>query len=221
MTTGDFDPFAEATPSLPAGQPGGYQAPEDFSVQPAFRPPGAFDRTAPLQGGRSRQRFGPETAGLPIRGVARLVDGVLCVILAQGIAPRLPFVQGTPLGDGTVVDSSGAQFVQMLNAISESVILGLVLFVYFVVFESVFGWTPGKKMFGLSVHAISRPGSPKPSIGQAARRNSFLLVLLWPIPYFSFLFLIISCLLTAMSIFNSGAGQSKRDIGAQTEVMKG
>jgi hypothetical protein len=96
-----------------------------------------------------------------------------------------------------------------------------VAFLYFVIFESAAGWTPGKKLFGLSVHASTRPGAPNPTFGQAANRNRFLLLLAVPIPYLNYLFFTISSVRIAVSIFKSRNGQGKPDVRAETEVTKG
>ena len=46
---------------------------------------------------------------------------------------------------------------------------GLLMFIYFVAFEVTQGWTPGKKLLGLSVHGPG--GAPKPTAQQSAIRN--------------------------------------------------
>ena len=46
---------------------------------------------------------------------------------------------------------------------------GLLMFLYFLAFESTQGWTPGKKLLGLSVRGPG--GAPKPTAQQAAIRN--------------------------------------------------
>ena len=43
---------------------------------------------------------------------------------------------------------------------------GLLMFLYFLAFESTQGWTPGKKLLGLSVRGPG--GAAKPDVQQAA-----------------------------------------------------
>jgi hypothetical protein len=208
MTMGGWDPYSEATPSAPVAKTGGHQ------------PIRQFDPNAAIPGGPVQGNSGEEPARLGIRFVARSVDSILCGIIALAIAQTL-FEEGTRLSNGIVVDSTGAEILLMFNALIVSVCLGVVSFAFFVVFESALGWTPGKKLCGLGVHASSMAGSPKPMLGQAALRNRFLLLLLIPIPFFNFVFLGISCVITAISIFTSATGQSRWDLRAETEVTKG
>lgn len=59
------------------------------------------------------------------------------------------------------------------------VILAVVTFGYFVVFEITLGWTPAKKVLGLSVRGPG--GMPNPVLRQSAFRNSFELLDILPI----------------------------------------
>jgi uncharacterized RDD family membrane protein YckC len=221
MTFGEFDP------DIPVGEPGGYQAAEQFSPPPPPMPVGEFNPNAPFTGRHSKEDFGQEPAGLGIRAAARAIDGVICVIVAVILAPKLPARTSTTSygsGSGNTGADTAAVATDIFNLIDVvllSMTIGVVSFVFFMIFESALGWTPGKKLMGLSVHASSRPGAPKPGPGQAANRNSFLLLLLVPIPYLSWLFLMISCIMIALSIFNSSSRRSKHDLRAGTEVLKG
>ena len=70
-----------------------------------------------------------------------------------------------------------------LGALTRVVLIGLILgittFAYFVVFEVTLGWTPAKKLLGMTVHGPG--GAQKPDVKQSAVRNAFQL--LWLIPY--------------------------------------
>jgi uncharacterized RDD family membrane protein YckC len=55
---------------------------------------------------------------------------------------------------------------------------GLLRFVYFLAFESTQGWTPGKKVLGLSVRGPG--GAPKPDVQQSAIRNVWTLLNIIP-----------------------------------------
>lgn len=205
---------------IPVGEPGGYQPVERFSPEPMPTSTGEFDPDTASAGPRSREKFGPEHAGLGIRLPARLIDFVLCVFVASMIAPKLGH------GDAGATDPSLVHayqlLFQLLNFWILSLILGVVSFVYFMVFESALGWTPAKKLFGLSVHASNRPGSPKPSLKEAALRNRFLLLLtFFLVPYLNILFFITTSTKYAFSILNSTNGRGKHDILANTEVMRG
>lgn len=233
MTTGDFDPnvplddfrpsgsfndfnpsggFGATTPrggfETPNAPTGGFEAPmapfanlhppaPSGGFEPASTAYEGFDPNAPVERGyHPTEKFGGGPAGVGIRFAARLIDGVVCVIVALVVAAMIQ------LSD---------------NGVVEMIVLGLVTYFYFVVFEGVMGWTPGKKLLGLSVHGPR--GARKPTLGQAAARNRFLLWLV--IPYIGFLLLIIPCILDAVSIVNNVDGKSRFDMRAGgTQVIK-
>ena len=83
---------------------------------------------------------GQEPGGLGLRFAARLIDGIIVNVVAFVIA----FAIGA-----------------LSNYWVTGLFTGLLMFVYFVAFESTQGWTPGKKVLGLSVHGPG--GAPKPT----------------------------------------------------------
>ncbi len=91
-------------------------------------------------------------------------------------------------------------------------------FVYFVAFEVTQGWTPGKKILGLSVHGPPG-GAPKPDVQQSAIRNSF--TLLSVIPYIGGLLAVIAYIVIAVTINGSPTKQGKHDeLAGGTQVVK-
>lgn len=219
-------PTGGFNPNVPVGAAGGYPTAEQFAPPPT--PAGEFDPNASVTGPHSKEGFGQEPAKLGIRAAARAIDGVICVIVASIVAPNLPTTTATTTSYGSGYGNSDADtaaiatdVVNLMNVVLLSMAIGVVSFVFFTIFESALGWTPGKKLLTLSVHASARAGAPKPGPGQAANRNRFLLLLLIPIPYLSFLFLAVACTKIALSIFNSHSSRGKHDLRAATEVLKG
>ena len=64
------------------------------------------------------------------------------------------------------------------NILVTGLFSGLLTFAYFVAFEVTQGWSPAKKLLGLSVHGPG--GAPKPTLQQSAIRNSFTLLSIIP-----------------------------------------
>lgn len=193
MTTGDFDP------DLPVGEPGGYQPhglsgglfgprPTPMPSEPISRPIGDFEPYTAV-----RMPAGYRAGGVTLRSTARLIDTVLCSVVIEG---------------------TSYTWLSWLDFIK----WGVFTFFYFVVFESVLGWTPAKKVFGLSVHASSRAGAPKPNLVQAGMRNSFMLLL--AIPYVGQLVCILFGIAIAVTIYRSPTKQGKLDLYAGTQVLR-
>jgi len=106
----------------------------------------------------------------------------------------------------------------MDNYLVPGLFSGVLTFVYFVAFEVTQGWTPGKKILGLSVHGPG--GTPKPDLQQSAIRNSFTLLAV--IPFVGWLLGLIAYIWIAVSINNSPTKQSKFDeFAGGTQVLKG
>ena len=95
---------------------------------------------------------------------------------------------------------------------------GLLTFAYFLVFEVTQGWTPGKKLLGLSVRGPG--GAPKPTAQQSAIRNSWTLLPI--IPFIGGLLGIIAIVVIAVTINGSPTKQGKHDeLAGGTQVVKG
>lgn len=94
---------------------------------------------------------------------------------------------------------------------------GVLVFAYFVAFEVTQGWTPGKKILGLSVHGPG--GAAKPDLKQSAIRNSFTLLSI--IPFLGGLLAFIAYIVIAVTINGSPTKQGKHDeLAGGTQVVK-
>ncbi|OBF34862.1 hypothetical protein A5724_15880 [Mycobacterium sp. ACS1612] len=147
-------------------------------------------------GGYSRP-VGQEPGGLVPRFVARFVDGIIVNVVAIVIA--------------IAIGSLNNYWVTGLFS-------GLLMFLYFLVFESSQGWTPGKKLLGLSVHGPG--GAPKPDLQQAAIRNVWTLLNI--VPFIGGLLTLIAVIVIAVTINGSPTKQGKHDeLAGGTQVVKG
>jgi uncharacterized RDD family membrane protein YckC len=140
---------------------------------------------------------GQQPGGLALRFGARLIDGVLVAIVSW----ILIFATNT-----------------LSNYWVTGLFTGLLTFIYFLAFETTQGWTPGKKLLGLSVRGPG--GAPKPSAQQSAIRNSWTLLPI--IPFIGGLLGIIAIIVIAVTINGSPTKQGKHDeIAGGTQVVKG
>lgn len=138
-----------------------------------------------------------EPAGVGVRFVARLLDGVIVAIVAVVLAVMFN--------------------AERNNIYVAAVFFSLLTFAYFVAFESTRGWTPGKKLLGLSVRGAG--GAPKPTARQSAIRNAFTLVNV--LPYVGGLLGLTAYLLIASTISTSPTKQGKHDQWAgSTQVLR-
>jgi uncharacterized RDD family membrane protein YckC len=140
---------------------------------------------------------GQEPGGLGIRFGARFIDGIIVAVVAFALA--------------AVIDSVTSLWVTGLFT-------GLLTFVYFVAFETTQGWTPGKKVLGLSVHGPG--GAAKPTAQQSAIRNSWTLLNI--VPFVGGLLTLIAFIVIAVTINSSPTKQGKHDeLAGGTQVIKG
>ena len=79
--------------------------------------------------------------GLLARFLARLIDGIIVGVVSTMLS--------------LVTDTLSSYWVTGLFT-------GLMMFLYFLAFETGQGWTPGKKVLGLRVHGPG--GAPKPTV---------------------------------------------------------
>jgi uncharacterized RDD family membrane protein YckC len=150
--------------------------------------PGPFDGTTPAH---------TEPGGLLPRFLARLIDGIIVGIVGYIVVFALQFQS---------------------NIIVTGLFTGLLTFVYFVAFEVTQGWTPGKKILGLSVHGPA--GAAKPDARQSAIRNAFTLLSI--IPFVGGLLAFIAIIVIAVTINSSPTKQGKHDeLAGGTQVVKG
>ncbi|CAJ1583003.1 RDD family protein [[Mycobacterium] wendilense] len=196
MSTGDFDPNNPPPPQY--GPPGGYPPPPPPQYgQPGGYPPPQYG-AYPAPAGRP--------AGLGMRFLARIIDGII-VTVAAGLLSLL----FAGLGDGEIAGMSTGWMVTGLFS-------GLLMFAYFVLFESNLGWTPGKKLLGLSVRGVG--GAPKPDARQAAVRNLFTLLQL--VPCLGWILAPIAYIVIAVTISGSPTKQGKHDeFAGGTQVVQG
>ena len=148
-------------------------------------------------GGYPPPSGGQEPGGLGLRFAARLIDGIIVNVVAFGIA----------LAIGSLT-----------NYWVTGLFSGLLMFLYFLAFESTQGWTPGKKLLGLSVHGPA--GAPKPDVQQAAIRNVWTLLNI--IPFIGGLLSLVAVIIIAVTINSSPTKQGKHDeLAGGTQVVKG
>jgi uncharacterized RDD family membrane protein YckC len=134
---------------------------------------------------------------LGLRFVARLIDGIIVNVVAFAIALAI-----------------GA----LTNYWVTGLFSGLLMFVYFLVFETTQGWTPGKKLLGLSVRGPA--GAPKPDVQQSAIRNAWTLFNI--IPFIGGLLVLVAVIVIAVTINSSPTKQGKHDeLAGGTQVVKG
>jgi uncharacterized RDD family membrane protein YckC len=140
---------------------------------------------------------GQEPGGLGVRFGARFIDGIIVAVVAFALA--------------AVIDAVTSLWVTGLFT-------GLLTFVYFVAFETTQGWTPGKKVLGLSVHGPA--GAAKPTAQQSAIRNSWTLLNI--VPFVGGLLTLIAFIVIAVTINSSPTKQGKHDeLAGGTQVIKG
>jgi uncharacterized RDD family membrane protein YckC len=140
---------------------------------------------------------GQEPGGLVIRFGARFIDGVIVHIVWFVLV--------------LVTDTLSSLWVTGLFS-------GFLTFLYFVAFESTQGWTPGKRLLGLSVRGPG--GAPKPDLQQAAIRNVWTLLNI--VPFIGGLLTIIAVVIIAVTINSSPTKQGKHDeLAGGTQVVKG
>jgi len=132
-----------------------------------------------------------------LRFVARLIDGIIVNVVAFAVALAI-----------------GA----LTNYWVTGLFSGLLMFVYFLAFETTQGWTPGKKILGLSVRGPA--GAPKPDVQQSAIRNAWTLFNI--IPFIGGLLVLVAVIVIAVTINSSPTKQGKHDeLAGGTQVVKG
>ena len=140
---------------------------------------------------------GGQPGGVGLRFAARLIDGIIVNIVA--------FVLAFAIG-------------AVSNYWVTGLFSGLLMFIYFVAFETTQGWTPGKKLLGLSVHGPG--GTPKPTAQQSAIRNVWTLLNI--VPFIGGLLTLIAVIVVAVTINSSPTKQGKHDeLAGGTQVVKG
>lgn len=138
-----------------------------------------------------------QPGGLGARFAARLIDGIIVVIVG-----------------GIVVFAIGAGSNYWITGL----FTGVLTFLYFLIFEVTQGWTPGKKLLGMSVRGPG--GAPKPSASQSAIRNSW--TLLPVIPIIGGLLGVAAIVIIAVAINGSPTKQGIHDrLAGGTQVVKG
>lgn len=123
--------------------------------------------------------------------------------------------------DGLIVGIVGSIALFAVDMQSSIMVTGLftgvLMFVYFVAFEVTQGWTPGKKLLGLSVHGPA--GAVKPDLRESAIRNAF--TLLPVVPFVGGLLGVIAIIVIAVTISGNPTKQGKHDeLAGGTQVLK-
>ena len=152
--------------------------------------------------------YGGPPAGQPgtlgIRFLARLLDGIVVGFLASILTSLFGFGSDTVLGVPSYTLTAG-------------LFSGVLMFAYFVGFETWKGWTPAKKLLGLEVRGVG--GAPKPDLRQAAVRNLFTLLAL--IPCLGWILAPVAYIVIAVTINSSPTKQGKHDeLAGGTQVVK-
>ncbi|AWT54199.1 RDD family protein, putative [Mycolicibacterium smegmatis MKD8] len=123
--------------------------------------------------------------------------------------------------DGIIVGIVSSLLALFTNSLSNiwvtGLLTGLLTFVYYVGFEVLQGWTPGKKILGLSVRGAA---SPKPTAKESAIRNSWTLLPI--IPFVGGFLGVIAIIVIAVTISSSPTKQGKHDeFAGGTQVLHG
>jgi len=123
--------------------------------------------------------------------------------------------------DGLIVGIVGGIIVYAIGMASNFMVTGLftgvLSFAYYVAFEITQGWTPAKKLLGLSVHGPG--GAAKPNIQQSAIRNSWTLLPI--VPFLGGLLGVVAIVIIAVTINSSPTKQGKHDeLAGGTQVVK-
>ena len=134
--------------------------------------------------------------GLVVRFFARLIDGIIVGIVSFLLS----------------------LFTDTLSSIwVTGLFTGLLMFVYFLAFETAQGWTPGKKVLGLRV--LGGGGAPKPTAQESAIRNVWTVFPI--IPFVGGLLAFIAMVVIAVTISGSPTKQGKHDeLAGGTQVIK-
>ena len=140
--------------------------------------------------------FGGSPGGLVTRFFARVIDGIIVGIVSF----LLSF------------------FTDTLSSIwATGLFTGLLMFLYFLAFETGQGWTPGKKILGLRVHGPG--GATKPTLQQSAIRNVWTLLPI--VPFVGGLLAFVAIVVIAITINASPTKQGKHDeLAGGTQVVK-
>jgi uncharacterized RDD family membrane protein YckC len=159
-----------------------------------------FDPNAPQYGyppSGSPQWSHAQPGGLGRRFFARVIDGLLVNIVAFLLSMFL--------------------FDRDYWFLATGLFSGVLMFGYFVLFETTRGASPGKSLLGLTVHGPG--GAPKPDAKQSAIRNSFTLLAV--VPYIGGLLAFIAYIIIAVTISGSPTKQGKHDeLAGGTQVVK-
>ncbi len=140
--------------------------------------------------------FAAHAGGLLSRFLARVIDGIIVGIVGFVLI--------------LVTDTLSNYWVTGLFT-------GLLMFLYFLAFETGQGWTPGKKLLGLRVHGPG--GVTKPTLQQSAIRNAWTLLPI--VPFIGGLLAFIAIIVIAITINASPTKQGKHDeLAGGTQVVK-
>lgn len=141
---------------------------------------------------------GVQPGPLGLRFLARLIDGLLVVIVAVPLA----VLAETHIG---------------ATGLFPGLFSGLLAFSYFVAFEVSQGWTLGKKLLSMRVRGPA--GAEKPTVRQSAVRNLFTLLAI--IPFMGEVLVLVCGIVIAATIQSSPTKQGKHDeFAGGTHVVK-
>jgi uncharacterized RDD family membrane protein YckC len=163
------------------------------------------------------------SADVIIRFIAKLIDGVVLAILVSLVAVALSPLRPVPMRPPGTSFMHGTGFMSRfeiapvgLYAVALSVISALITLGYLSVLESMRGQTIGKMFFRLKVVG---PSGGRPTIGEAVKRNSWVLVSI--IPWFGGLVQLILAAAIGYSIYDSVTNDGWHDnLAGGTRVIR-
>jgi uncharacterized RDD family membrane protein YckC len=118
------------------------------------------------------------SADVIIRFIAKLIDGVVLAILSSLVAVALGPLRPVPMGAPDTGMMSRFEMAPVgAYSVVLSVVTALIALGYLSLLESMRGQTIGKMVLGLQVVG---PGGGRPTMGEAAKRNSWVLASIIP-----------------------------------------
>lgn len=185
-----------------------------MSNQPPSPPPPPSSGMPPP----SDSPTGASGADLGIRFGARAIDTILFyivfIILALVVLVPLVLSSGSSDDPAGVADALGGGGVSAGSIISGLVALVLI-FGFFVAFDTTMGGTPGKKILNLTIQGESG-GNPTPA--ESVKRNAWLAFNI--IPFIGWLLVLAAGIYIAVTISQSSNNVGWHDTFAGTRVVK-
>lgn len=169
----------------------------------------------PPNTGASRPGAGTGSAELGIRFGARLIDSIIVLVPTAFIVGTLIigllFTDAANTGGMSPLTSGGFNAPSIVGGLLS---LAITL-AYFVGFEANLGWTPGKKLLGLTVTGA---GGGNPTVEESLKRNAFYALAV--IPLIGGLARLAAMIWIAVSINGATDNRGVHDEFAGTSVIR-